>query len=287
VVPARHLHPEGVVLEEELHVAAASGVRRLDVDHHDVVLLGERQRTREAVLEVIPRGLRGRIWLVLVSFVHHASVPHLPTYERPVTVPRVVVTPIGDDLLVAQPARQVCPLCGFDDDVEVLFAADEWIFSCVNRGHPRYEWRPVVAAADVTYRSGVGEEWGVYDTLLGCLGDGWSEYGVLEHRFAERSREAYDFLVRRYGHTALAQTKYSASAFLGGALGQLFREGAIRGRWGKATGYWRYNGQIGTYAPLATADEASVLLWEDFATDTLAVSPLDWPALGYVHPATS
>lgn len=181
-----------------------------------------------------------------------------------------------------KPAHQVCPICAFDDDVETLLAADEWVMTCRNQKHPLFEWRPKDQGAKPgSYRTGVGEELGVYDDLLACVCDGFAEYGVIEHRYSKRVPEAYQFLVTRYGHTAKAPSHYTASAFLGGALGQLWREALVEGVWGPATGYWSYNGRVGSYAPSGTPEDSHILSWEHFAEKTLGVDPYDWPPLGH------
>jgi len=54
----------------------------------------------------------------------------------------------------------------------------------------------------------------VYDTLRDCLTEVMSEYGVIEHRFSHADPSAYRFLVKRYGHTALGPSRYTASSFL-------------------------------------------------------------------------
>ena len=181
-----------------------------------------------------------------------------------------------------RPGRQICPVCGYDDDVEVVLADEEWVFTCRNTTHPMFEWRPkATPAGPGTYRSGIGEELGVYDELLGCIDDGFVEYGVIEHRFSVAAPEVYKELVRRYGHTTRGPSKYTASAFLGGALGQLWREELVEGRWGPATGYWKYNGQVGCYGPAGTPDDGPILSWATFASETLGAEPAEWPALGY------
>lgn len=185
--------------------------------------------------------------------------------------------------MATRPARQICPVCGLDDDVLLTGVGVEWIMTCSNPRHPLYEWRPTEQARGLhTYRSGIGEELGVYDDLLACVTEGLAEYGVIEHRFAERARDTYDTLVRRYGHTALGPSRYTASSFLGGALGQLWREDLVTGLWGPATGYWAYNGQVGAYGPAGTPESERILTWALFAEETLGLDPASWPALGYV-----
>ncbi len=183
-----------------------------------------------------------------------------------------------------RPPRQVCPLCGFDD-VTVELVDESWVMTCLDQSHPPFEWRPTEHAATVgTYRSGIGQELGIYDDLLECVVGGMAEYGVIEHRYATQFPSTYKRIVDRYGHTALGPTRYSTSSFLGGALGQLWREGNVAGMWATATGYWSYNGRVGAYGTTTavTQNNPEVLTWADFATDSLSVSPLDWPALDHI-----
>lgn len=182
-----------------------------------------------------------------------------------------------------QPAMQVCPICGYDDDVRVARVDDEWVMTCSSGGHPAYEWRPARPSDPRGYRTGLGMELGVYDTLIDCLTDEMVEYGVVEHRFAQAAPEVYSSLVDRYGHRAVRPSKYTASSFLGGALGQLWREELVAGVWGPATGYWSYNSGISAYARPETSEDVPILSWADFATERLGVHPKDWPALGYRH----
>ncbi len=181
------------------------------------------------------------------------------------------------------PAHQVCPLCGHDDYVTRVVVDDEWIDSCSSTDHAPIEWRPKEQyAGPSSYRSGIGEDLGVYEDLLNCVTGGFAEYGLIEYRFSQFAPKTYKILVDRYGHTVQGKRKYSASAFLGSALGQLWREELIEGLWGPATGYWNYNSKVGCYATAGTAESSEILSWEDFATGTLGVDPLDWPPLGYI-----
>jgi hypothetical protein len=138
---------------------------------------------------------------------------------------------------VAQPARQVCPICALDDDVAVQKVDDEWVMTCTSAGHVPFEWRPSAQyLKTLSYRTGIGEEFGVYDTLLECLLPGLSEYGVIEYRFSQADPATYRHLLGRYGHRAIAPAKYTTSSFLGGALGHLWREGSVTGIWGSRHG---------------------------------------------------
>ena len=185
-----------------------------------------------------------------------------------------------------KPSMQVCQQCGHDDDVELLAVDEVWTFICSNEGHPVYQWQPTAGNSGLlSGRSGLGEELGVYDDLLVCVKEGLAEYGVIEHRFAEYKPKTYDFLVRRYGHRALKPKRYTASAFLGSALGQLWREDAVEGVWVDATGYWSYNHRINAYGPPGTPEDSDVLTWATFAVETLGCKATDWPALRFVGPS--
>lgn len=182
-----------------------------------------------------------------------------------------------------QPALQVCPVCGYDDEVKTFKVDDDWVMTCEYQAHPPYEWRPAGQyARTLSYRTGIGEELGVYDTLLECVTAEMTEYGIIEHLFAQADPASYAALVKRYKHRAVEPSKYTASSFLGGALGQLWREELVVGTWGPATGYWSYNGQVGCYVLPPTAEDPPIRSWADYATGTLDVPAGDWPALGYV-----
>lgn len=180
---------------------------------------------------------------------------------------------------------QVCPLCGIDDEVVREREGDGVVrFTCVadtNR-HP-YEWRVRGGRQDFGVPSdGVGAELGVYDTLVSVFEPEAPlvEYGVVEHRFALADPNTYRELVRRYRHTAYGPTRYSASAFLGGALGLLAREEILVYQPCTATGYWKYNSKISAWGLPSETTERPLVTWSAFALES-GHSPNDWPALGY------
>lgn len=182
-----------------------------------------------------------------------------------------------------QPSRQVCPICAHDE-ARVFKVDDDWVMSCEDQCHPLYEWRPAGQhTRHLTYRNGLGHELGVYDTLLECVGEDLVEYGVGEHRCAAADPAAYKVLVERYGHRAVRPSKYTASSFRGGALGQLWQEKLVTGTWDPATGYWSYNREVGCYAIAGTSEGSPFLSWEEYAMDTLNVPARDWPVFGHVH----
>ena len=184
----------------------------------------------------------------------------------------------------ARPANQVCPICAYDDDVDIVLANDEWVMTCTSCSHPPFEWRPTEQYyKQLSPRSGIEEELGVYDILLECVDGSFAEFGIIEYHIWERAPRTYTILAERYGHTAYGPSKYTASAFLGGALGQLWRERLVDGVWGPATGYWSYNGVVGAYARMGTPHDTPIASWQDFARTTLRLDPDDWPPLGYRH----
>ena len=135
----------------------------------------------------------------------------------------------------SRPARQVCPLCAIDDEVELTSEGpDMWVFVC-HRGHPAqpYQWTPTAHTVAPPGRTAVGDDLGVYEALLACVhGDERVEYGVVEYRYAERSPAEYAKLVEKYGHRWLGETVYSASVFLAHALSDNSNEKV----------YWRSRG---------------------------------------------
>jgi hypothetical protein len=187
---------------------------------------------------------------------------------------------------MAAPALQVCPLCGHQDFVDQLQVGDEWIQTCDNKKeHVPFEWRPTVpvSAKGGDYRVDILNQRGIYDDLLGCMTNahGFVEYGVIEYWFSQEAPANYKFVVDRYGHRAIKPKSYTASALLGAALGLLSREGSLLGKWGPATGYWKYNSQVGCYAPASADPDGPILSWAEFADVTLGVPVDDWPPLGF------
>src|SRR3546814_10711957 len=85
-----------------------------------------------------------------------------------------------------------------------------------------------------------------------------------------------------YGHTQAAldrgeHLEYSASAFIGGALGRLYhRDGLLTRVNTRATGFWSYNGTLHGWAlkPGPTSD--TVTSWAAFAADN-GLEPHEWP----------
>ncbi len=166
----------------------------------------------------------------------------------------------GGTMTPARPANQVCPICAYDDDVDIVLADDEWVMTCTSRSHPPFEWRPTEQYyKQLSPRSGIGEDLGVYDVLLECVDGSFAEFGVIEYHFWERDRGRTPFWWNATAtrHTGPASTPHLH--FRAGALGQLWRERLVDGVWGPATGYWSYNGVVGAYARMGTPHQPPLL----------------------------
>jgi hypothetical protein len=158
---------------------------------------------------------------------------------------------------------------------------DVWLFRCV-RGPQHADrdhvWSPTPLVVDLDRRTGLGEELGVYDDLLRCVEPGERvEYGVVEHRFAAVSPDAYRDLLVRYGHTSLAPTKYSTSSFLSHALAQLGREGLLVVTSVDATGDGRYLRAVPAFARPETPPDIETTSWAGYASHH-GIDPATWPA---------
>jgi hypothetical protein len=178
-------------------------------------------------------------------------------------------------------------LCVQDDRV-VVEAEGEGLFrfTCIDETqdmHPFVWWTRHGVKLHGLPQEGVGYDLGVYETLLGLFTpqDGYLEYGVVEDRFAASDPVAYRRLVDRYSHTAKERPlDYSASAFLASALGLLGREGLLRYRSTKATGYWSYNSRVFAWAVPGVDTATPTTTWVEVATER-GIDPGDWPALDY------
>lgn len=91
----------------------------------------------------------------------------------------------------------------------------------------------------------------------------WVEYGVLERDYASAHPADWQFLIDRYSHTAVAAKRYTATAFLGGVLGRLWRAGDIAGFTGPATGRWSYNREVGYWSLFPEPPQDRRLTWAD------------------------
>jgi hypothetical protein len=183
----------------------------------------------------------------------------------------------------AHPAHPMCPLCVLDQDhVSTTYVGDGvWLHTCDNpkvHGDKPFSWQetPDGSLDDLEY-GGLTEEWGVYDDLLACFtpGEPFLEYGIIEHRYKHKNPERYAFLVDRYKHTKLGPHRYTASSFLGAALGRMLRGGDLLHQDGQATGYWHYNHKIGYWTRSVADPSTEVLTWKEFAI-AQGLDPEDW-----------
>ena len=176
------------------------------------------------------------------------------------------------------PPPQVCPLCAHDDEVSAVPDGEKsgWRFVCENHEMP-YTWL-VKAPRTSSGREGISAEIGLYDDLVECVhgDDPWLEHGIVEYRYQLLRPTLYrDELVARFGHRAQGPRHFSTSALIAKALGQLRDEGILSWRYGKATGFWAYNGSISYWAAVPPPAEGSELTWVHFAHD-VGLDPEVW-----------
>ena len=152
--------------------------------------------------------------------------------------------------------RQVCPFHS-DEDVAGVRVNDEGTseFTCsITKGQPvpgSYTWMQAPEPPDAESISGLAAELGLdveLPSAIASYAGRWVEYGVVEHAYATANPGDFAALVDRYGHTAIAPARYTASAFIAATLGHLSRTGAVLYHSGPATGRWSYNGQISWWA---------------------------------------
>lgn len=192
------------------------------------------------------------------------------------------VTPSGPSI----PPPEVCPLCGYDDDVTVseLSGEAEWLFRCP--GHPRHHPEPYTWAVShqvpFSGHEGICAELGLYEDLPLCLhtGEGWVEHGIVEYRYKTARPNQYRKLIDLYGHISRERKYYTASVPIARTLGQLAKEGVIayRARL-PATGLWSHNGTVGYWAPHEPGDGAYAT-WSSWAKS----HDLDPGASGWILP---
>jgi hypothetical protein len=179
------------------------------------------------------------------------------------------------------PPAQVCPLCGHDDVVSIVPGGDSenWLYVCTGTTHKDpYNWTVAIPSAFAGGREGVTAELGLYDDLLRCVRaeDPWVEHGIVEYRYSRLNPKVYlGELIPRFGHRAQGPRHFSASALIAKALGQLRNEGLLAWRYGKATGFWAYNGTISYWAIVPPPPDENRLTWEEFAENG-GLAPQEW-----------
>lgn len=141
-------------------------------------------------------------------------------------------------------------------------------FTCTrSKGHPEpgpYTWLHAPDAPKTAGVSGLAAELNLAVELPAALvafQGKWVEYGVLEHAYASANPEDFTLLVERFGHTAIAAKKYTASAYLARILSDLSRRGSVLFHWGPATGRWRYNSGTSWWSLAPEPDWSQRLSW--------------------------
>lgn len=158
------------------------------------------------------------------------------------------------------------------------FHSDEWstgvkqddgtvAHTCTRPNHPGgldWSWLEVPPAPSGGL-SGLAEELGLATRLpevVGALGSGWFEYGLVEREYARQDPAGFARMVEQWQHTALGDQQYSASSYLAGTLGRLSARGALAYHPGRGTGRWSYNASISWWATTAGPWEARTS-WAD------------------------
>jgi hypothetical protein len=145
-------------------------------------------------------------------------------------------------------------------------------------------WEPAKEAphpSGPALADGIAADIGLYDDLPSCLSVGeWAETGVVEHRYGTIRPEQYEWMVKRWGHTAQGPRRYSVTSFIGSTLGTLSRVINVTYKRGRGTGFFSYNADIGMWTLKPVPADAREVTWAAFAAE-LGHDPGDWPLLAY------
>lgn len=167
-------------------------------------------------------------------------------------------------------AYQVCPQHSHEEVVGVWISNEVGTqFTCTRTDHVAsgpFSWISSPPPPSGTDLTGIAEELGLGVEIPAALKEftgKWVEYGVLERAYALANPKDWAFLVDRYGHKAIADKRYTVSAFLAAALGNLERAGVVAFHPGRATGRWSYNGTISYWSLPPAPDWAERISWED------------------------
>jgi hypothetical protein len=176
---------------------------------------------------------------------------------------------------------QICP-----------FHSDEWskgvkqpggsiVHRCERASGHRHpgplEWLEVPEPAGVGAGASLASELGLdldLPSVISGLGKGWWEYGLVERAYAQAHPEQWAFMVEKWGHTALASTPYTASAYLGRTLADLSRTGSLLFHLGPATGRWSYNSPASYWSLWPEPDWQQRTSWVSVVDDQ-GVAPRD------------
>jgi hypothetical protein len=108
-----------------------------------------------------------------------------------------------------------------------------------------------------------------FGPLLACVkvGEPFVEYGIIEWRLRQRVPALFADMIREHGHRQLnpIPTSKTSSAYLAQALGVLGAQGHLERVAGKATGAWKYNGEVMYWALPPGPPTTNRLTWAAFA----------------------
>jgi hypothetical protein len=140
-------------------------------------------------------------------------------------------------------------------------------------GHPAagpWHWLEVPPPPETPGLAGLAVELGLDVELpaaLAALGEGWFEYGLVERSYAQRCPKDFATMVGQWGHTAIAETRYSVSSYLARTLGDLSRLGAVAFHPGRGTGRWSYNSDISWWSVVPPGPWERRAAWVDVVGD--------------------
>lgn len=169
---------------------------------------------------------------------------------------------------------RTCPACFSAADVTYERLPDGLIaYACSRRHEDGREHIWTMTAKDVLIAEDLAGD-GVTDELMEPLsqcvhtGEPFAEYGVVDYRLRQDYPELFIAHVRDRGHHLLGghQQATASGVRFGMALGRLARAGGLVRKYDRATGAWKYNGQITYWAkpPLVTGADVT---WEQFCHD--------------------
>lgn len=176
--------------------------------------------------------------------------------------------------------REVCPMHTEEDPQEGISVPESggWAFTCpITTGHAypgSYSWERTQPPPDLPEIGELAIELGLdiaLPEIVSEFGTTWVEYGVVEQAFAAQHPDAFEFLVKRYGHTAIASTTYSSSAFIGATLNRLAAHGEFEVRRERATGRWSYNQDVTWCAASPSGDWSNRISWASRDADMFYV----------------
>lgn len=108
------------------------------------------------------------------------------------------------------------------------------------------------------------------DPLLKCVfaEDGWTEFGVIEHRLHQLAPEVFAGHVQAQGHRMFGPKPTTASgARVSTALTRLQKQGHLVEEYRTSSGHaWEHSPHISFWAVAPLAENASTLSWTDYCT---------------------